>query len=83
MSLFCRGISEPRFLGLDLPELKPEEPWFGYSLGNWGEDFDEAAGMAVRSEYWEYGRRIAQRRRGDVAMNTEVRDVDETLPDDL
>ena len=31
--------------------------------------------MAVRSEYWEYGRRIAQRRRRDVRMNTEVRDV--------
>ena len=32
-------------------------------LGEWGDDFDEAAEMAVRSEYWEYGRRIAQRRR--------------------
>ncbi len=68
---------------LDLPALKPEKPWYGYSLGEWGDDFEEAAEMAVRSEYWEYGRRIAQRRRKDVAMNTEVRDVDETLPDDL
>ncbi len=68
---------------LDLPELKPEEPWFGYSLGEWGDDFEEAAEMAVKSEYWEYGKRIAQRRRKDVAMNTEVRDVDEELPDDL
>ena len=46
------------------------------------DSIDEAAELAVKSEYWEYGRRIAQRRRKDVAMNTEVRDVDETLPDD-
>jgi 3-polyprenyl-4-hydroxybenzoate decarboxylase len=63
---------------LGLPVLKPQEPWFGYSLGEWGDDFEEAADMAVKSEYWEYGKRIAQRRRSDVAMNTEVRDVDET-----
>jgi 4-hydroxy-3-polyprenylbenzoate decarboxylase len=63
---------------LGLPALKPQEPWFGYSLGEWDADFDEAAEMATRSEYWAYGERIAQRRRSDVAMNTEVRDVDET-----
>jgi len=63
---------------IGLPELKPQEPWFGYSLGEWGPDFDEAAEMATNSEYWAYGERIAQRRRSDVAMNTEVRDVDET-----
>jgi UbiD family decarboxylase len=63
---------------LGLPALKPQSPWFGYSLGEWEEQFDEAAEMATRSEYWEYGKRIAQRRRSDVAMNTEVRDVDET-----
>jgi 4-hydroxy-3-polyprenylbenzoate decarboxylase len=67
---------------LDLPKLTPQEPWFGYSLGEWDDHFDEAAGMAVKSEYWEYGKRIAQRRRKNVAMNTEVRDVDESLPDE-
>jgi len=63
---------------LGLPALKPQEPWFGYSLGEWDEEFDEAARMATDSDYWAYGERIAQRRRSDVAMNTEVRDVDET-----
>ena len=63
---------------IGLPKLKPQEPWFGYSLGEWGDDFDEAAKMATDSDYWAYGERIAQRRRSDVAMNTEVRDVDET-----
>ncbi len=63
---------------LGLPELKPEQPWYGYSLGEWEEEFDEAAEMATNSDYWAYGERIAQRRRSDVPMNTEVRDVDET-----
>ena len=63
---------------IGLPKLKPQEPWYGYSLGEWGDDFDEAAKMATESDYWAYGERIAQRRRSDVAMNTEVRDVDET-----
>jgi len=63
---------------IGLPKLKPQEPWFGYSLGEWDDDFDEAAKMATDSDYWAYGERIAQRRRSDVAMNTEVRDVDET-----
>jgi len=66
---------------LGLPALKPQSPWFGYSLGEWDDQFEEAAQMAVKSEYWEYGRRIAQRRRGDVGMNTEVRDVDENVPE--
>ena len=63
---------------IELPKLKPQEPWYGYSLGEWGDDFDEAAKMATESDYWAYGERIAQRRRSDVEMNTEVRDVDET-----
>ncbi len=63
---------------IGLPTLKPQEPWFGYSLGEWDEEFDEAAKMATDSEYWAYGERIAQRRRSDVEMNTEVRDGDET-----
>ena len=70
----AKGIWEE----LDLPPLKPQEPWFGYSLGEWDDEFDEAADMATKGEYWAYGERIAQRRRNDVAMNTEVRDVDET-----
>jgi hypothetical protein len=31
------------------------------------------ADLAVKSEYWQTGQVIAQRRRNDVAMNTEVR----------
>ena len=65
---------------LGLPKLKPERPWFGYDLGEWNEDLEMMARRAVRSEYWETGRIIAQRRRSDVSMNTEVRTLDEGNP---
>ncbi len=65
---------------LGLPRLKPEKPWFGYDLGEWNEDLEIMARRAVRSEYWDTGRILAQRRRGDVAMNTEVRTLDEGNP---
>ena len=63
---------------LGLPKLKPESPWFGYSLGEWSEDFDRAAERAVKGDYFETGKLIARRRRKDLRINTEVRDVDET-----
>jgi 3-polyprenyl-4-hydroxybenzoate decarboxylase len=65
---------------LGLPKLKPESPWFGYSLGEWSEEFEHAAELAVQSDYFETGKQIAKRRRSDVKMNTEVRDVQETGP---
>ena len=62
---------------LGLPPLKPETPWHGYSLGEWSEEFERTAAMATEGDYFETGRIIAQRRRNDVEMNTEVRRVDE------
>jgi 3-polyprenyl-4-hydroxybenzoate decarboxylase len=62
---------------LGLPALKPEEPWFGYSLGEWSPEFDAAAERAARSEYLETAKQLEKRRRKDVRMNTEVRNVDE------
>jgi 4-hydroxy-3-polyprenylbenzoate decarboxylase len=62
---------------LGLPELTPEVPWFGYSLGEWSEEFDVAAQRAVDGEYFETGKSIAQRRRKDLEMNTEVRTLDD------
>jgi 4-hydroxy-3-polyprenylbenzoate decarboxylase len=61
---------------LGLPKLKPESPWFGYSLGEWSEEFERAADLAVRGDYFKTGKLMAKRRRKDVRMNTEVRDVD-------
>jgi len=63
---------------LGLPKLKPESPWYGYSLGDWPDEFDRAAELAVKGEYFETGKRLVSRRRKDVRMNTEVRDVTPT-----
>ncbi len=57
---------------LGLPELKPQSPWFGYSLGDWTEDFEVMAERAVKGDYWTTGEIIAQQRRNDVQMNTEI-----------
>jgi 4-hydroxy-3-polyprenylbenzoate decarboxylase len=58
---------------LGLPALKPQAPWFGVSLGEWSDEFDAMAKRAVEGDYWTTGDIIAQQRRTDVGMNTEVR----------
>jgi 4-hydroxy-3-polyprenylbenzoate decarboxylase len=60
---------------LKLPPLKPESPWFGYSLGEWSDELDAAAEAAVRGDYFEYGKKLVDRRRKDVGMNTELRSL--------
>jgi 4-hydroxy-3-polyprenylbenzoate decarboxylase len=60
---------------LGLPALHPQTPWYGYSLGEWSDEFDEAAQNAVEGNYFEYGEKLIARRRSDVLMNTEVRDL--------
>ena len=67
---------------LGLPPLKPQNPWYGYSLGAWNDDLEEQAMRAVNGDYWETGRRTAQHRRGDVAMNTDPQTVAD-IPDDI
>jgi 4-hydroxy-3-polyprenylbenzoate decarboxylase len=60
---------------LGLPKLKPESPWFGYSLGEWSDELERAAELAVKGDYFETGKLLVKRRRKDVRMNTEVRDL--------
>ena len=43
---------------LGLPKLKPESPWFGYSLGEWSPELDEAAERATRGDYFETGKEL-------------------------
>jgi UbiD family decarboxylase len=62
---------------LGLPKLKPESPWFGYSLGEWSPELDKAAARAVRGDYFMTGKELEKRRRKDAKMNTEVRRVKE------
>jgi UbiD family decarboxylase len=60
---------------LGLPKLKPEAPWYGYSLGEWSDDLARAAELAVKGDYFETGKQLVARRRKDVKMNTEVRSL--------
>jgi len=60
---------------LELPPLKPEAPWHGYSLGDWNDEWDEAAARAVAGDYLENGRRSEAKRRSDVRPNTSIRKV--------
>ena len=60
---------------LGLPALEPEAPWFGYSLGDWSDRNEAMAQRAVRGDYFVTGEEIAQQRRNDVAMNTEIKDA--------
>ncbi|MBD21071.1 MAG: carboxylase [Rhodospirillaceae bacterium] len=65
---------------LGLPKLKPQRPWYGYDMGEWNEDLETMAQRAVKGEYWQTGEIIAQKRRGDLKMNTEVRTLGEGTP---
>jgi 4-hydroxy-3-polyprenylbenzoate decarboxylase len=58
---------------LGLPKLKPQSPWFGYSLGEWNQEFDAMAARATAGNYFDNAESLEQRRRSDVRMNTEVR----------
>jgi 4-hydroxy-3-polyprenylbenzoate decarboxylase len=60
---------------LGLPKLKPQSPWYGYSLGEWSDELERAAELAVKGDYFETGKTLVKRRRKDVRMNTEVRDL--------
>ena len=42
---------------LKLPSLKPETPWFGYSLGEWNETWDRSAENAAASNWTLNGKR--------------------------
>ena len=60
---------------LDLPALRPEAPWHGYSLGQWSDDWDAAALRAADGRDLDNGRFSYQKRRADVAPNTGVGDL--------
>ena len=47
---------------LGLPELRPESPWFGYSLGQWTDENEEEAELALKGEHYKTGQKLAARR---------------------
>jgi 4-hydroxy-3-polyprenylbenzoate decarboxylase len=58
---------------LELPPLRPEAPWHGYSLGEWSDEWDEQAKRAAESRWMERSEIYRQRRRSDVAPNSPAR----------
>jgi hypothetical protein len=66
---------------LGLPPLRPETPWFGYSLGDWNETWDDNARNAAQSRAMERGESYRQRRRKGIAPNTPTRLIEETNDD--
>jgi 4-hydroxy-3-polyprenylbenzoate decarboxylase len=58
---------------LGLPALRPEAPWYGYSLGDWLPEWDQAAERAASGRYLENGRISAQQKRKGVKPETKFR----------
>ncbi len=54
----AREIWEAEGLG----QLRPKWPWYGYILGQWEEENEEEAELAVKGDYYETGRKLAERR---------------------
>jgi 4-hydroxy-3-polyprenylbenzoate decarboxylase len=46
---------------LGLPPLKPRDPWCGYDLGAWPDEFAEMAALGERGEFDEAARRLKER----------------------
>lgn len=62
---------------LDLPTLRPESPWHGYSLGDWTETWSKAAQKAALGDYLENGEQTLARQQRDLIPETSVRDIEE------
>ncbi|MBM3486248.1 MAG: UbiD family decarboxylase [Alphaproteobacteria bacterium] len=58
---------------IGLPRLRPQPPWFGYSLGDWLPEWDAAAKRAVEGRYLENGRISEQQRRKGLKPETKFR----------
>ena len=58
---------------LRLPALRPQSPWFGYSLGDWLPQWDAAALRAATGRWLENGRISEGQRRRGVKPETKFR----------
>ena len=65
----ARGIWDE----LGLPTLKPQPPWFGYSLGDWLPEWDAAALRAVQGDWMENGRISEQHKKKGLVPETKFR----------
>jgi len=69
-----RGLALWNRLGL--PPVRPQPPWFGYSLGDWTQEWADGAKRAAEGDYLENGRRSLQRQQKNLIPETSVRDVE-------
>ena len=60
---------------LGLPQLNPQPPWYGYSLGDWNDTWDNWAKRAVEGRWEETGRETFLNRKGGIIPETPVRSV--------
>ena len=58
---------------LGLPALKPESPWHGYTLGDWNDEWDQAAKRAADGHYLKNGEITKQRMTTNTHPETPVR----------
>jgi UbiD family decarboxylase len=58
---------------MGFPKLRPQPPWFGYSLGDWLPQWDAAARRAATGQYLENGRISERQRRNDVKAESKFR----------
>ncbi len=58
---------------LGLPALRPQSPWFGYSLGDWLPEWDAAAARAASGRYLENGRISEKQRQKGLKPETKFR----------
>jgi 4-hydroxy-3-polyprenylbenzoate decarboxylase len=56
--------------------LRVQQPWHGYSLGDWSEAWDRFACNAVSGEWEKNGLNTLPRRRGGLTPETPVRKVE-------
>jgi UbiD family decarboxylase len=61
---------------LQLPQLAPQPPWHGYSLGDWSPSWDTYARRAVAGQWEQSGAETFARRRGGLTPETPVREVE-------
>ena len=61
---------------LNLPPLKLQSPWHGYSLGDWTSTWEKFARNAVDGTWAENGENTFSRRRGNLTPETPARTVE-------
>ena len=60
-----------------LPNLKPESPWHGHSLGDWHSSWEQAAQRAAAGDWQTNGKLTQQRTRMNITPETSVREIED------